>query len=313
MAQAPRKPSNPRIVLPDRKPSGPSNRSPSFIDRYVIQSELGRGRNSIVYRAHDPQDKQTVAIKTIYPGDGLNEIKELADAVFREAERLRQLAHKNILAVRDAGVADGYAYMVMPYVAGVRLEDALREQRLRRETALVVMTKVARAVHHAHQRGLIHRDLKPGNIMLDAANEPYVLDFGLSWQRGARSQASLQSIVGTPAYMSPEQARGEETKLTPAADVYSLGAILYEVVAKRPPFVAETSWKTLQLVMGAAPEPLKKFDPAVSDGLERIVGWCLEKEPTKRYVSAEALAADLDRLQANKPPKGPGLLFRKIF
>jgi serine/threonine protein kinase len=160
---------------------------------------------------------------------------------------------------------------------------------------------------------LIHRDLKPGNIILDRKGEPFVLDWGLSWEKGAKRDPNVQSIVGTPAYMSPEQARGEEEKLTEATDVYSLGAILYHVVTGKPPFVADTSWKTMQMAMSLPPHPPSKLRTTIDLKLERVILWCLEKDPERRYRDGTDLAEDLERAVHSDTPKGPAGLLKRFF
>ncbi|MBI3828972.1 MAG: serine/threonine protein kinase [Planctomycetes bacterium] len=288
---------------------------PSFIARFPVLSELGRGRNSIVYHAIDPKDKTAIAVKVVYSVDEKRDLKSLEHAVKEEAELLRVLNHPNIVPVKEAGIDEGHAYLVFPFIQGITFEKALPAGMLALNHALACMIKIALAVQHAHDMGLIHRDLKPGNIILGNDGEPHVLDFGLSWRRGSKSKEGVQSIVGTPSYMSPEQARGEEEKLTPATDVYSLGAILYEVLVARPPFQADTPWRTLQLAMQQPPVPPRQIDPTIDENLERLALWCLEKSAEDRYRSAEHLAQDLQRAKDGQPLKGPrkSIFHRKLF
>jgi serine/threonine-protein kinase len=197
----------------------------------------------------------------------------------------------------------------------VSLGCALSAGTLSRSEALALLAKVAAAVHHAHGRGLIHRDLKPMNILVGERGEPFVLDFGLSWCADDRQAGDVQQIVGTPAYMSPEQVRGVEAGLTPATDIYSLGAILYEVLTGRPPFAGATAWKTRQSAMGERPMAPRQIDASIDAGCERVVLWCLDKNPGRRYASAAQLAEDLRRVAARKTPHGPGTkrLWRRFF
>ena len=298
------------------KAGGPPSYPPLAFGRYVVEREVGRGRNSVVYRAVDPKDQAVVALKIIFPSTEDSTLERRAAGVQREAERLRLLSHPNIVGVREAGVEEGKAYIVFPFVRGVSLEHTLSAGTLTRDAGLPLIVKLAHAVHHAHERGLIHRDLKPGNIIVGNDGEPNVLDFGLSWRTGDQPEKGIQSIVGTPSYMSPEQARGVETNLTPATDVYGLGAILYEILTGRPPFAGETAWKTVQMVMAAAPVKPRDVNTSIDVGAERVVLWCLEKDPHRRYSSAAALAEDLQLVMQRQAPHGPsttGVFFRRLF
>jgi serine/threonine-protein kinase len=298
------------------KAGGPPSYPPLAFGRYIVEREVGRGRNSIVYRAVDPNDQAVVALKIIFPSTEDGTLERRAAGVRREAERLRLLSHPNIVGVREAGVEEGKAYIVFPFVRGVSLEHALSAGTLTHDAGEALTVKLAHAVHHAHERGLIHRDLKPGNIIVGNDGEPNVLDFGLSWRTGDKPEAGVQSIVGTPAYMSPEQARGEEAHLTPATDVYGLGAILYEILTGRPPFAGETAWKTMQMVMASPPVKPRDISNSIDVGCERIVLWCLEKDPSRRYGSAVALAGDLQLVMRGQAPHGPsttGVFFRRLF
>jgi eukaryotic-like serine/threonine-protein kinase len=298
------------------KGSGPPAYPPLAFGRYIVEREVGRGRNSVVYRAVDPQDQAVVALKIVFPSTEDSTLERRVAGVEREAERLRLLSHPNIVGVRNAGVEEGKAYIVFPFVKGNLLERVLASGVMPPAEGVALIIKVAQAVHHAHERGLIHRDLKPGNIIVGQDHEPYVLDYGLSWRTGDQPEAGVQSIVGTPAYMSPEQARGEETHLTFATDVYGIGAILYEILTGRPPFAGETPWKTVQLVMSALPVKPREINAKIDASYERVVLWCLEKDPGRRYSSTAALAADLRRVQQSQPPQGPtstGTFFRRLF
>jgi serine/threonine-protein kinase len=196
--------------------------------------------------------------------------------------------------------------LTRPYAPrGDGQSDAPRPPMPSLSDLLQVFLKVCDGVAFAHSRGVIHRDLKPHNILLDKRGEPFVLDWGLSWRKGDAPKSGFQHIVGTAAYMSPEQARGEERKLTPATDVYALGAVLYELFTGKPPFEAETSWKTLQMAMSLPPRPPSGLRSTLDLRVERIILHCLEKEPEARYESAKALADDLERVLKDSDPKGP--------
>ncbi|MCZ7647624.1 MAG: serine/threonine protein kinase [Planctomycetota bacterium] len=299
----------------DAAPLGPPAFPPARLGRFLIEREVGRGMDSVVYRAVDPESKEIVALKVLYAASKAQTPEALLEAVRREAEILKGLNHPHIVGVRDSGMADGRPYIAYPFIRGLPLDQGLSSGTLDRHAALKVLVAVAHAVHHAHEQGFIHRDLKPRNVVVSSDGQPYVLDFGLSWFRGDRADEHVQSIVGTPAYMSPEQARGEEEQLTPASDVFALGAMLYEILTGRPPFTGETPWRTRQMIMAKPVTPPRAFDSAIDIHLERIVLHSLEKAPAKRYAAAEQFAEDLERALEGRPPHGPrstGFL-RRLF
>lgn len=293
---------------------GPPAFPPLMFGRFIVEREIGRGAHSVVYRVADPDKRdEPLALKVMYPDRARGTKAELFAAVRVEAERLRELDHPLIVPLREAGELNGVPYLCFPFIKGLPLDRALAAGTCSSKEALALIVKVARAVQYAHDKGLIHRDLKPRNIIVAADGEPRVLDFGLSWREGDRPPADIQNIVGTPSYMSPEQARGEEEGLTPATDVYGLGAVIYDVLTGRPPFVADTPWKTMQQVLSAVPVPPRKINTSVLPDMERIALWCLEKNPAKRYPVAGALADDLERVLAGDQPKGPGGFWRRLF
>jgi hypothetical protein len=213
-----------------------------------------------------------------------------------EAEAAANLEHPNILPVYEVGTHQGQHYFSMKLVTGGSLATQLAESpRTAVRGLLETLIKVARAVHFAHQRGVLHRDLKPGNILMDADGTPYVTDFGLAKKvEGDGGLTQSGAVVGTPSYMPPEQARAERA-LTLVADVYSLGAILYEVLAGRPPFRGASPVETLLQVLEHEPDPPRRDNPAVARDLETVCLKCLEKDPARRYPTAGALADDLER------------------
>jgi len=288
------------------------NRFPRDFGPFTLEKEIGKGSRAAVFLARDSRDGAFVALKLLAPTDAAT-LEEQRQQMEAEAWRLRMLSHPNIIALRQRGEVEGVPYLSFPFVEGKSLDAVAAEKSVDLPFLLEAMVKVCRALGHAHSKGLIHRDLKPRNILIDPRTEPVVLDWGLAWQKGSKGEPNVQSIVGTPAYMSPEQARGEEAHLTDATDVYSVGAILYHLVTGKPPFVAETSWKTMQMAMSLPPHPPSKMKTTVDLKLERVILWCLEKEPDKRYRDGSDLADDLERVVHLDTPKGPGGLLNRLF
>jgi WD40 repeat protein len=268
---------------------------PDRLGDYEVRHEIARGGMGVVYRAHQISLDRDVALKMLLPGVAS------ARALRRfhiEAEAAAHLDHPNIVPIYEVGEIDGQPYFTMKLVEGGSL--AQHPPTAPAEVA-GLMASVARAVHHAHQRGILHRDLKPANILLEADGRPMVTDFGLA-KRAEQDPGLTQSqtVVGTPAYMPPEQAQGRNDQLTTAADVYSLGAVLYELLTGRPPFAGATYFDTLIKVVEEPPVPPRKHNPRVPADLEAVCLKCLEKDPAHRYSSALALAEDLERCRAGE-------------
>jgi predicted Ser/Thr protein kinase len=259
---------------------------------YELLAELGRGGMGVVFQARQVRLNRTVALKMALPGSAGDE----ETARFRtEAEATAALRHPHIVRVHEVGEVDGQLFFSMDYVEGQSLAQRLAEGPLAGRTAAELMIPIAGAIAHAHAHHILHRDLKPGNILLDADGRPHVTDFGLAKRLDAQTgQTRTGALLGTPSYMAPEQARGQKD-LTPAVDVYGLGAILYEMLTGRPPFRAETSLDTLLQVLENEPAPPRLLNPKVGRDLEAICLKCLDKDPRRRYPDAQAVADDLAR------------------
>ena len=281
-------------------PTTDSGAAPRRLGDYQLLEVLGHGGMGVVYRALQVSLDRPVAVKMIHPGLFMREAERRR---FRaEAEAAARIRHPHIVAIYDVGEHEGQPYFVMELVEGRSLAEVLREGPLDAERAARVASLVAEAIHEAHSLGVLHRDLKPSNLMLDRQDRPRILDFGLAKLATADSDQTGPGVpLGSPSYMPPEQALGQTERTDARSDVYSLGAVLYEMLTGRPPFRASSTVETLRWVVERAPVSPRSIDPRVPRELETICLVALAKERTSRYPSAQAMALDLQRFVRHEP------------
>jgi serine/threonine protein kinase/Tfp pilus assembly protein PilF len=261
---------------------------------YELLEEIGRGGQGVVYRARQKSLNRTVALKIIGLGHWATEAHLKR---FRlEAEAAASLDNPCIVPIHEIGERDGSCYFSMKFVEGGQLDQVVARAPISIHRAVELISKLARTVHYAHERGILHRDIKPGNILFDARGEPHLTDFGLARLVETESTVTrTMEVLGTPSYMAPEQATGDIKAISPATDVYGLGAVFYQLLTGQPPFVGGTTYETTRLVLEAEPRRPKLWNPKVDRDLETICLKCLEKDPQRRYASALVLAEDLER------------------
>jgi tetratricopeptide (TPR) repeat protein len=271
---------------------------PVTVGRYEVGRLLGQGGMAEVYRAFDPTLNRAVALKFLRETD-----RDHLARFLREARAQALVGNDHICDVYEAGVIDGRPFIAMRCIDGVTLAEAA--PRMSIDEKVAVIAEVAEAVHAAHRTGLVHRDLKPNNIMVEARPEggwhPWVLDFGLARDASMDTMTTIGTVVGTPPYMAPEQARGERNKIDRRTDVYSLGATLYDILAGTPPFAGISSLDVMMQVLTQDARSLRTIDPSIPADLDTIALQCLEKDPARRYDSARALAEDLRRYLDGEP------------
>jgi eukaryotic-like serine/threonine-protein kinase len=285
-----------KAALGEPEPAPPLEAVPAgkVFGDYQIRGPLGQGGMGVVYAARQISLNRPVALKMVRSPHLASE-SDLAR--FRqEAEAAARLDHPNIVPVYEAGERDGVQYFTMKLVDGARsIASDLAKSPMEPAAAARLMSKIARAVHYAHQRGVIHRDIKPANILMDSSGEPQLTDFGLAkLQETTISLTQADRVIGTPQYMSPEQVNGHSRELTTATDIYSLGAVFYEMLTGRPPFHSNSLHEILRLVAEKEPKPPRSLDPSIDRDLQTVCLKCLEKNPARRYASADDLANDLE-------------------
>jgi serine/threonine protein kinase/tetratricopeptide (TPR) repeat protein len=288
------------------KPARAANRSERFaavlgeLGDYELLEEVGRGGQGVVFRARQKSLNRTVALKVISLGQWASQahLKRFR----REAEAAASLDHAGIVPIYEVGERDGTCYFSMKFVEGGQLDEVVRRTPMSIRHAAELIAKVARTVHYAHEHGILHRDIKPGNILFDKNGEPHLTDFGLARLLDTQSSVTRTiDVLGTPSYMAPEQAAGETTKLSKATDVYGLGAVLYQLLTGQPPFAGGTTYETIRLLRDTEPRQPRVLNPKIDRDLSTICLKCLEKHPERRYSSPLALAEDLERWLKHEP------------
>ena len=267
---------------------------------YEVLEEIGRGGQGVVYRAHQKSLNRIVALKVIGLGPWTTEthLKRFR----REAEAAASLEHPGIVPIYEVGEREGCCYFSMKFIEGGQLDEVVRRAPISIRQAAELVAKVARTVHYAHEHGILHRDIKPGNILLDARGEPLLTDFGLARLVEAESTITrTREALGTPSYMAPEQAASDHTKLSKATDVYGLGAVLYQLLTGHSPFAGGTTYETIKLLLDTEPRQPRLWNRKIDRELSTICLKCLEKDPKRRYASALSLAEDLEHWLKHEP------------
>src|SRR5438876_844657 len=267
---------------------------------YELLEEIGRGGQGVVYRARQKSLNRTVALKVIGLGHWATEahLKRFR----REAEAAASLEHPCIVPIYEVGEREGSCYFSMKFVEGGQLDEVVKRTPIPIRQAVELIAKVARTVHYAHEHGILHRDIKPGNILLDQKGGPHLTDFGLA--RLVESESTVTrtlEVMGTPSYMAPEQAVGNNAAVSSATDVYGIGAVLYQLLTGHPPFAGGTTYETIKLLLDTEARQPRLWNPKIDRDVSTICLKCLEKDPKRRYSSALALAEDLERWLKHEP------------
>ena len=280
--------------------SAPGLDLPYDLGNYLLEEELGRGGMGIVYRAIRKDDREPVAVKMILAGDFASSVERQR---FRaEAEAAARLDHPNIAPIFEIGEQNGMPFYCMRLIEGQTLSQRLAAGPLPTRRAAAMMRKVCDAIQFAHDHGVLHRDIKPSNILIDEDGEPFVVDFGLAKQKSSSSSITRSgAVIGTPSYMSPEQAAGARNQIDFQSDIYSLGAVLYHMITGRPPFLGETPVDTVLMVIEQDPINPRALNPRIHRDLEVIVQRCLQKPKDLRYASARKLSEDLTAFINEQP------------
>ena len=267
---------------------------------YELLEEIGRGGQGVVFRARQKSLNRLVALKVIGLGQWATKVHVKR---FRlEAEAAARLNHPCIVPIYDVGERDGACYFSMGLIEGGQLDAILKREPMPIRCAVELIVKLARTVEYAHEHRILHRDIKPGNILLDGKGEPHLTDFGLARLVETESTVTrTMEVLGTPSYMAPEQAVGNNAAISKVTDVYGLGAVLYQLLTGQPPFAGGTTYETIKLVLDTDPRQPRQLNPKIDRDLSTICLKCLEKDPKRRYASALALAEDLEHWLKHEP------------
>src|SRR5438874_4842960 len=285
---------------PNNKKSASAAELLGELGDYELLEEVGRGGQGVVFRARQKSLNRTVALKVINLGQWASQAHLRR---FRlEAEAAARLEHPGIVPIHEVGERDGSCYFSMKFVEGGQLDEVVRRKPMSIRQAAELIAKVAHTVHYAHEHGIVHRDIKPGNILLDVKGKPHLTDFGLA--RLIETESAMtrtMEVLGTPSYMAPEQAVGNNAAVSSVTDVYGLGAVLYQLLTGQPPFAGGTTYETIKLLLDTEPRQPRQWNPKIDRDLNTICLKCLEKDPKRRYASALALADDLEHWLKHEP------------
>src|SRR5438874_2982469 len=288
------------VATPNRRKATRSEKTFAAFGDYELLEVIGRGGQGVVYRARQKSLNRTVALKVIALGHWATDahLKRFQ----REAEAAASLVHSGIVPIYEVGERDGSCYFSMKLVEGGQLDEVAKHEPMSIRRAVELIAKVARTVQYAHEHSILHRDIKPGNILLDGKGEPHLTDFGLARLVETESTVTRTlEVLGTPSYMAPEQAVGNNAGIGSVTDVYGLGAVLYQLLTGHPPFAGGTTYETIKLLLDTEPRQPRLWNSKIDRDLSTICLKCLEKDPKRRYSSALALAEDLEHWLKHEP------------
>ena len=285
--------------------------TPFSIAHYEIIREIARGGMGVVYEAKDTRSEKIVALKTLISGEMADSLE--IERFLREARLTLDFDHPGIVPIHEVGSHENLHYFTMDYIEGLSLSDYVRETRAPLRKIVKMMSQIVNALSYAHSKGVIHRDIKPANIMVDTSGNPLIMDFGLGRRKDESQKLTMSGVaLGTPSYMPPEQAQGRLKEIDAKSDIYSIGAVFYELLAGRPPFSGASLAETLQAVIHDEPIALSQLVPGIPQNIETICMKCLAKNKQRRYHNAKSLLRDLDRFLRGDTIRARRLSFHEI-